>query len=48
MVYYVISTMTFSIRHPWMTEMEVLFNFPKVMTFQKIEYKDHIKQYHAN
>lgn len=38
-VWLAISSLSFSIRHPWATDMEVLLNLPTVMTFGTVEYK---------
>ena len=36
----VISSAVFSARNPWMTDMEMLLNLGKMLTFQKVDYKE--------
>ena len=35
-----VATVTFRFRHPWATETETLLNMHRVMTFQRVEYKE--------
>ena len=39
-VYLVISTMVFAIRHSFMTDMERLMYVPEALKFEKISYKE--------
>jgi len=40
LVWLLIGNIVFKIRHPWATETETLFNFHKVLTFQKVSYQE--------
>jgi hypothetical protein len=44
-IWLLVSATAFSIRHPWMTQMEMLINLPKVLTFQKVDYLEFRNQY---
>jgi hypothetical protein len=44
-VWWMVSATVFSIRHPWMTQMEMLINLPKVLTFHKVDYQEFRNQY---
>lgn len=44
-IWYMIAALTCSIRHPWMTEMEIVQHFPKVLMFSKFNYKQTRQDY---
>jgi len=39
-IYFLISTWTFAIRHPWATDMERLIHIGDALMFNKISYKE--------
>lgn len=45
MIYVVIASVTFSFRHPWMTETERFMNMGKALKFEKVSYKETRNQY---
>jgi hypothetical protein len=40
LIYFIIASWTFAIRHPWATQTEILISFPKVVTFQSVPYEE--------
>jgi hypothetical protein len=44
-VYLSIASVVFSIRNPWMTEVEQMLNIDKILKFEKVDKKEFEKQY---
>lgn len=43
LAYLVVASITFQLRHPWMTNTENLLNIKTALVFGKIEYKDTVR-----
>ena len=43
--YWCVAGVTFALRHPWATQMEVMMHYKEMFTFQKISYEKTKEQY---